>query len=173
MFEGVQRLVRTWRETLFQAERPCHRREPRAFPSSQNAIVFAAGPVLLWHRPTGTRGTHPTSIEDRLRSAGISAILDVPVSNRELTTRDSRRPTEWIEMRRGDVRSAVVGVAVGRFHEGRGREAVHDKRRWRRRKTGARSRGEARVRCTSRVFPLLDQRCEKEWGKEPENSGGE
>lgn len=67
--------VQTAAEAFFQVwEAVCRQAgNPKRSPSSRNAIVFAAGPVLRRHRPTGTRGTRPASIEDRLRSARISA----------------------------------------------------------------------------------------------------
>lgn len=101
------------RETFFQApDRPLPTAgaSPRS-PSSRNAIGFCRRSGSTYrHRPTGTRGTRPASIEDRLRSAGISAMPAASVEQNDAENESSG------EARRGEEKSGekrrVVGSAV-------------------------------------------------------------
>lgn len=94
------------RETFFQApDRPLPTAgaSPRS-PSSRNAIGFCRRSGSTYrHRPTGTRGTRPASIEDRLRSAGISAMPAASVEQNDAENESSGEAWRG-EARRGEER---------------------------------------------------------------------
>ena len=138
-------MVDRWRDTFFQADRPCQRRQPGAFTlvSKRNRFCCQSGSPSAptyrnaWNSPSIHRG--PAT-----KCWNIQRSTVYPRATGELTTHETRgaaRNESSNRRGRGVKGDAVVGVAAGWFYEGRG--CVSDRRRWRRRIGMARSGGEA------------------------------
>lgn len=180
------------RETFFQAGRPLPTAgaSPLRSPSSRNAIGFCRRSGSTYrHRPTGTRGTRPASIEDRLRSAGISAM---PAASVERTTRPTENESSGAA-RRGEARRGGRSETRRRGREERREERSGERghrgawwgfagEEWgmaagEGRGNGTRRRGEGRstsaspsLSPTSPLATLAERRKE---GGQVEDSGGE